>query len=336
MTAIYAPGRDRVEAPPTYSPRDGAGGQFARDIQGATPKYAVNTGRVREPFNKNTLARLFIRINPSESSLFLSSIADVHTRTQLVPQLVGDLSSQRRRGEGIAGTGYVDFFLNQVQRTFQEKVQVTEVLSDNYVAFTFGMAPPVWTFQGTLLNTVQDDQASNFTSLYLHILRATQLARRQKVVSIRYDDSIVTGIFLGFSDQLQSGQEASKPFQFQLLVKKLACTNYTSGWRPTQPEGVFAADPNAVPFDSQVREEGATMNFTGLTPAGMVLGPGRDANTDPRCVTPAQSQDATEAPRSVAQPPVRPAMPTGPELMSRLNNPLRPESMPVTVREIGT
>jgi hypothetical protein len=80
--------------------------------------------------------------------------------------------------------GYLDFLIQQVQMPLQEKVQVTETLSDNYVAYAFGQSPPMWQFQGALINTVQDDQASNMFRLYTQILRATQMARRQRVFKL--------------------------------------------------------------------------------------------------------------------------------------------------------
>ena len=138
----------------------------------------------------------------------------------------------------------------------QEKVDLKETLADNYVAYFFGQSPPVWTFSGWLFNSVQDDQTTNFLRLYLEILRGTQLARRQKVVSLKIDSYIITGAIISTNFTLQSTTELYVPFQFQLLVKRVAIVNYTVGWLPTRAETPFAADPNAIPYDGRRMRSG--------------------------------------------------------------------------------
>lgn len=311
MTTIYAPGRDR---PPSsgsrggtsYSPSRGAGGVFAEYLQGFTPKYAVNRG-FRSDLFRNTLARIFVRVDASEMNLFLASIADVHTQQQLAPRIAGDPTQrQRNRTRGGAGAqdshvranqtfatnGYLDFFISQASMPLQEKVDIKDTLADNYVAFFFGQQPPVWSFTGWLLNTVQDDQTTNFLRLYLEILRGTQLARRQKIINLKIDSYVITGAMIGVSFTLNAASEIYVPFAFQLLVKRIDFVNYTIGWVPTRVFTPFAADPNAIPYDGRPRNSGARIAIAGrIPPDTEEVTPVPDRTVDPRVNQAAVSSD---------------------------------------------
>jgi hypothetical protein len=101
MTRIYAPGSDDVSSPepsPLYAPSRGAGGQFARNIKGSTPKYAKNDG-LREEQYKDTMARMFVRVNQAEYALFRSSIPDEATR-RAADRLAGDPTRPRPAAPG--------------------------------------------------------------------------------------------------------------------------------------------------------------------------------------------------------------------------------------------
>ena len=246
-----------------------AKGVFAKILQGGTPKYAINNG-YRSDLFRNTLARMFVRVDAAEMNTFLGSIADSHTRSQLANRIAGDPTTQQgdaqtgggatrdasvSRRRNVQSNGYLDFFIQSVQMQLQEKVQVSETLSDNYVAYTFGQSPPMWAFQGVLINTVQDDQASNMFRLYSQILRATQMARRQKSMSLSFDSYVVNGVMTNLTMSLTAQNEIMVPFSFQLLVKRVFVTNYTQGWVPTTAGTPFSADLNAIAYDGRPREE---------------------------------------------------------------------------------
>lgn len=252
MTAAFAPGSD-VDTAFQY-PEGGAGGVFARVFQGATPKYALNAGRRGDTQHRATMARMFVDVPNGQRSLFMGSIADRQVRANLAPQLTGigvtpGAQGQRVRSPTIADTGYVDFILTSAQQSLQEKVQVTETLSDNYVAFFFGQSAPLWSYQGFLINSVQDDQVSNMYRLYLSILRGTQLARRNLTVSLKYDSFVVLGAMTNIQTVLNAQNELLVPFSFQLLVKRIFFTNTTANWRPTSVEG--DPDPLAAAIDQR-------------------------------------------------------------------------------------
>ena len=310
--AVRAPGRDHVpevnEPTPNvlYNPRDarfGAGGVHAKFLQGATPKYATNSGE-RLDYFRNTLARMFLAVSESEKrSLFFPSLTDEKvnlpakalTGTAMTypttPTSESQSSNAGSRDVGsstVAFKGYLDFFIQSVQMSFNEKIQVSETLSDNYVAYAFGQSPPVWTFQGALINTVQDDQASNMYRLYTQILRATQLARRQKVLTIAIDSYAVNGVMMNLNMQLSAANELVVPFTFQLLVKRVVDINTTSRWVPTSATTPFAADLYAIGYDGRPSLSRSMAGMLAQTPlpAQTPTGPAQtQGQTDPRATT---------------------------------------------------
>ena len=296
-----------------------AKGVFAKLIQGGTPKYAINNG-YRSDLFRNTLARMFVRVDASEMNTFLGSIADSHTRSQLANRIAGDPTTQQgdaqtgggatedaavARRRNVHSNGYLDFLIQSVTMQLQEKVQVSETLSDNYVAYTFGQSPPVWQFQGVLINTVQDDQASNMFRLYTQILRATQMARRQKSMSLSFDSYVVNGVMMNLTMSLSSQNEIMVPFSFQLLVKRVFITNYTRDWVPTQATTPFSADLNAIAYDGRPREESALSRIAARTQSDSEP----DATPTPQAQADARTTLASGVDTGTATPNFTPAHP---------------------------
>ncbi len=332
--ATYTPGRNSIPTDSEYASEDparstsaassGARGIHARFLQGVTQKHNINNGPREEEY-RNTLARMLVRVDGRERDHFLRSIGDDHTRSQLAPLLTGDPTSatqnpdrgrrrqrsdraERTRVARDGASGYLDFFIEQVTHTETEKYQVSETLADNYVVFYYGKAAPVWQYQGTLLNTVQDDQATNFFRLYTEILRGTELARRQKLVSLKYDSYIVTGTMMNLQMTYSAQLPMRVPFGFQLLVKSVAITNYTRAWEPTRADTAYSLDLNAVPFDGRPRVQVGVRRTAARLPPGAVEAPGPQpaATADPRTThAPPSTPEAasTEAPHTTVTAP---------------------------------
>lgn len=179
-----------------------------------TPKYAL--GRPRDAEFKDTLARMYVDLGSTDETVkraYLQSLPGDAQTQALAKVLIG--SGQKVQ------TGFIDFFLGQVQESFTEKLQVDQVLGDNYVAFYFGQEPPVFTYSGNLLNSQQDDQRTGFAIAYQQILRGTQLGRRGALLRLRYDSVIVSGSINAHSQLLNAENELIVPFTFSLLVKEL-------------------------------------------------------------------------------------------------------------------
>ena len=250
---VYAPGRDEPPAPNAtsdavlaiYNPSRGAGGVFAHDIQGTTPKYARNEGERHDNF-RDSLCRFFVRVDANDRDLFRRTVTDPAIGGSVLDAISGDPRGNK---------GYVDFLITQANLGFQELIQVGQVLSGSHIVYTFDQAPPTLRFQGVTLNTVQDDQTTHMIRLYLNLLRATALARRQKALSIKIDAYVLTGVLQSMDFTFESKFETAVPFSASFLVKRLAIVEYTAGWRPTSVSSAFATDLNAVPADTRVYTE---------------------------------------------------------------------------------
>ena len=178
---------------------------------GATPKYATNNGDAHD--YRESMARMFLKVNN------YTKLLDAFKNSDALPVatvLAGDDPSSISGGGG----GYIDFLLQNVQHSFQEKMQVMEVLADEHVAYVFGQGAPTWTYSGSLINTKQDDQAMNMLRLYRDMGRGTKLAQRNTLISLRYDGLFVSGVMCNLSWNLSSEMETVVPFSFNLLVKQ--------------------------------------------------------------------------------------------------------------------
>ena len=190
-------------------------GVFAR-FPGATPKYAINQG-IRDNEYRETMARMFIQMGPKERDAFVKAIKRSSPETAALAEVLCGVGAG-----GSGGTGFIDFLLTSVQEPFQEKIQVVETLSDNFIVYCFGQAAPQFQYSGVLLNTYQDDQRVWMTRLYQDILRGTQLARRRKLVRLRYDSVIVSGIIVAMQQTLNGTEENSAQFAFTLIPMQYA------------------------------------------------------------------------------------------------------------------
>ena len=228
-------------------------GVFGRN-PGSTPKYAVNRGPQDAEY-RDSLSRLFIEL-PSDATAFWASLSPE------VTPLARVLATGSSTGGG-GGTGYIDFLMTGAQESFAEKAQIVDTLTDNYVAFYSGQAPPLFNYSGTLLNTYQDDQRVWMFRIYREILRGTRLAGRNLIARLRYDSFIVSG-YLEALDQSISGDtdHQAGQFRFSMRVKHMMVFTPAIGM-PTvasTPATTTALTPSSLPVDP------ATARVAAITP----------------------------------------------------------------------
>lgn len=260
----------------------------------ATPKYAVNRG-LRDAEYKETLARMYVSL----------ADADSHTRTSYLKSLPGDPQIQALaqvligNGNATQSTGFIDFFLQQASESYQEKMQVDEVVADNYVAFYFGQAPPVFQYAGMLLNSQQDDQVTGFALAYQHLIRGTQLARRGTLLRLRYDNVIVSGTVNAMSRTLNADLEMACPFTFSILVKEV----------------VYRKLPN---FTKMSMSDFVQLS-TAFDPEGILKGVGQVSDVRVRTTTilPATQRDTSVAGQEESDTPVDKTQPAPQQLASQ-------------------
>ena len=217
-----------------------------------SPKYARHRPSRRGEYDQ-TMARMFIRVPPKLYDRFYASLEDADTR-KIARVLAGDDVSK-------GGHGYIDFLLQQAVHELVEKVQVVETLSDSYVAFFFGQAPPTFQYSGVLFNTYQDDWTMRMFRIFRDLGRGTQLARRGFILSLRYDSMIVQGAMTNISWSLQAGKEGYCPFSFSLLVKSIQVI-YGNVAPPTQFEKDEGFTPEGVQLIGSGTSEGTAAQTT--------------------------------------------------------------------------
>jgi len=217
----------------------------------STPKYSTSN---RDP-GIETMARLMVPLSsPTVQEEFIASFGDKDTESKKLARYLATIGKTNEGGDDPTtryGLGYVDFLLQSAQENYEEKVQIVDVLSDNYVAYFFGARPSIFQYSGILLNTRQDDWRSAFTILYNDILRGTELARRQAVATLSYDDMAVTGTLLSMSQNLTADMQMAAQFNFSFLVQRVDVLR-TLNSVPTQVQS----------FPSQVKPDAfATQQF---------------------------------------------------------------------------
>lgn len=243
--------RDPVGDAGPRAAESGSMGVFAQ-YPGATKKYIQNAGP-RDAEYRETMARMFVQMGAKERELFVQSCPPETRPLAKVLCGVGTGAS--------GGTGFIDFLLTQVNEQFSEKYQIVETLSDNYVVYLFGRAAPMFSYSGVLLNTYQDDQRVWMTRLYQDVLRGTQLARRRKLLRLRYDSVIVSGVMLNLNMQIVADQEDRVPFTFnfiptQYVIYTAAVGAPTKLKQPFTPAGGYVLNTAKTPDTSRLRVAG--------------------------------------------------------------------------------
>lgn len=121
------------------------------------------------------------------------------------------------------------FFLEQVQESREEKVQVIDTFGE-WIAFFFGNKPEVYTYAGTLLNAENHDWKNEFQENYEHFLRGSKAVEYRATIILQYDDVMVEGYMLNCSTSMNSMADKAVPFTFNLLVMNRS---------PIDPRGII-------------------------------------------------------------------------------------------------
>jgi hypothetical protein len=230
-------------------------GVFAAN-PGSTPKYAINRGP-RDAEYRESMARMFIELPKGVST------ASFKKTLSAAAQPLADVLVSGTGTGGSGGTGFVDFLLTSANENFQEKAQIADTLTDNYVAFYSGQEPPLFQYSGVLLNTYQDDQRVWMLRLYREILRGTKLASRNLIMKLRYDSFIVSGYMETLSLGLMGETEhTASQFSFTMRVKRMTVTTPALG-SPTILETSAVSESAIKQSDTSLAS--ALIQRTGVT-----------------------------------------------------------------------
>lgn len=203
MSEIFGkpwPEQEQAKVPGAMPPR----GIFAMQPS-STPKYA-KSGSERRDYT-DSMARLYLKATPNSREKMREALPDPTSRVLVNP---------------LTTNGYMDFLLTRANHQFSEKMEIVETLTDHAIVYFFGQSAPIFNYSGLLVNSKEDDQAANFYRIYRDLLRGSQLARRKKRVSIRYDSYIATGALVNLVEDFAAENEMIVNFSFSLVVSDLA------------------------------------------------------------------------------------------------------------------
>jgi hypothetical protein len=116
---------------------------------------------------------------------------------------------------------FVNFFLTNIQTSFNEKVQVTQTFGDNEVVYYFGRQPILMNISGLLFDSLENDWFSKFLTLYAGVLRGTQLAKSFSLVEITFPNMVVRGTISSLSINQDAQRDTDIPFGMQFLAKEV-------------------------------------------------------------------------------------------------------------------
>jgi hypothetical protein len=138
------------------------------------------------------------------ASIFLSTQLPAGTNPNATPQ-------------GNVLNAYSRFFLQSVQESQAEKVQIVETFTD-YYAFFYGKRPPIYNFAGTLLNDPNHKWTNDMMFFYENILRGSQTVALGAQAYISYDGRLVSGFLLNMNIQQDANLYKGATFSFSMLV----------------------------------------------------------------------------------------------------------------------
>jgi len=251
-------------------------GTFAK-YPGISKRYNTN------PNTNETMARLAIPISGDVDAFILKTFGSDPHMTRLSKAIMTN---------GNSGLGYIDFLLQNIQESFSEKAQISETVGDNYVAFFFGSAPPVFVFSGQLLNTFQDEWRTSMHLLYQNLLRGTKLARNKQLVSIYYDQIIANGYIMSHNQNYAAEMQMASSFSFQMLIKSITFFRLPLTL-PTMPSKL----PRNISFQNVFGMEREAIRRSTRT-VGVVNAESAPSKVEPEIkpeITPAGPQKGTEA-----------------------------------------
>lgn len=230
--------------------------------------YPIMTNKFMKWVDRNsdytdTMARMYVDVSPREYDAFINSMQDAATQDLL--------RALARTGTDSGGKGYIDFLLQNAQHALNENAQITETLSDNYVAYFFGQAPPMFTYSGILMNTFQDDWTMRMLRMYRDVTRGSQLARHRKTVTMSYDSMQVTGAILNFQWGNSADIQMACSFTFNLLVKSIRIVLGGLQGASTPLSLGYTNAPSTTSATAVTETKTTVMGDSGAVPAGSFL-----------------------------------------------------------------
>lgn len=138
---------------------------------------------------------------------------------------------------------YTKFFLNSVNETHQERSQIIETFGDFYV-FLFNERPPMYSFNGVLMNARNANWVQDFMYYYDNFLRGTKCAEIGAKAILTYGGRQVEGFILQTSNQTRAATEGGVQFNFNMVVTRRRYLGFSEdfGFATRGPDGNLIKD----------------------------------------------------------------------------------------------
>lgn len=204
--------------------------QTARDLTGA-----VKTAPSWQDGNSND-SRLFLVQPRSADAYYRSSKgSNIYDRGNIaaIKLLTNDSAANMATSRAVTGFNlkedyssltagtYSKFFVTDVQVRYDEKTQITTTFGDGEVVYYFGRNPPVFSINGLLFDSLQNDWFGKTICLYGTTLRGTQLAKNFELVELTLNNMRIVGSISNLSVAQNANRDTDIQFSMQFIAKEV-------------------------------------------------------------------------------------------------------------------
>ena len=140
---------------------------------------------------------------------------------------------------------FTKFILESVQEGHQERSQVVETFGDFYVFF-FGERPPIYTYNGTLINAKSINWVDDFVFYYENFLRGTKCVEKNARLVLTYGQRQVEAYLLGFNMNTQAPTEKGVAVSFSALIIDRKVLRLSKDFGIMEENGIFKEDKNFI------------------------------------------------------------------------------------------
>ena len=186
--------------------------------------------------------RTFIKVISNDPATSLKRhLSDIAGQTTSLGNSSGGALADAINNTSVFG-GYADFLVTDINCSFDEKMQVTEVFGDGEVVYYFGRQPMVVEFGGMLIDSPDNNWFIQFVEMYSEALRGSQLARNYELLKIVTPNMTFIGTVTRMSYRQNSDRDVDIPFQFSFLVKQVIPNPIITPGAPSSNSSVLNTD----------------------------------------------------------------------------------------------
>lgn len=199
------------------------------------PRY--NTQGSKLGGNRGT--RAYIRLMTTQKTISAGrgqSTEGISPKAENMKSVLDNAIYGSEEQQNSGAMGYANFLLTDVNCTFSEKAQISQVFGDGEVVYYFGRDPIQMTFSGTLIDSPDNNWFVQWIEMYGQVMRGTQLARNYELLKIVLPNMEVVGSIMNTSFSQNSQNDSIINFQFTFLAKQVQPISVIVSGRPASEE----------------------------------------------------------------------------------------------------